>query len=232
MRLRPAVLIVLALIALLHFYIGARLLPDLPIGMAARIGGTVILMLSCVLMPMTLLARSVRQPWSDAMAWAGFLAMSLFSSLLLLTLVRDIVLGIAALCSAYSSIVTGSAVAVPALALAATLLGLISAQRRARIVNVDVPMNDLPAALHGFTIVQVSDIHVGPTIKRGYLDAIVDAVNRIDADMIAVTGDLVDGSVPMLAPHVAPLARLAARHGTYFVTGNHEYYSGAPAWIA
>lgn len=232
MRFRPFVLIVLALIALLHFYIGARLLPDLPISMAARIGGAVILIVSCVLMPMTLLARSVRQPWSDAMAWAGFLTMSLFSSLLLLTLLRDIVLGIALLSSAYSSIVTGSAIAVPALALAATLAGLINAQRRARIVNVDVPMNNLPAALHGFIIVQISDIHVGPTIKRGYLDAIVDAVNAVNADMIAVTGDLVDGSVRMLAPHTAPLARLAARHGAYFVTGNHEYYSGAPAWIA
>lgn len=232
MRFRPFVLIALALIALLHFYIGARLLPDLPISMAARIGGAAILMVSCVLMPMTLLARSVRQPWSDAMAWAGFLTMSLFSSLLLLTLLRDIVLGIALLSSAYSSIVTWSAIAVPALALAATLSGLFNAQRRARIVNVDVPMNNLPAALHGFTIVQISDIHVGPTIKRGYLDAIVDAVNAVNADMIAVTGDLVDGSVLMLAQHTAPLARLAARHGTYFVTGNHEYYSGAPAWIA
>lgn len=108
MRFRPFVPIVLALIALLHFYIGARLLPDLPISMAARIGGAVILIVSCVLMPMTLLARSVRQPWSDAMAWAGFLTMSLFSSLLLLTLLRDIVLGFALLSSAYSSIVTGA----------------------------------------------------------------------------------------------------------------------------
>jgi predicted MPP superfamily phosphohydrolase len=80
--------------------------------------------------------------------------------------------------------------------------------------------------------VQISDIHVGPTIKRGYLDAIVTAVNALNADMIAITGDLVDGSVHALAPHTAPLARLTARHGAYFVTGNHEYYSGAPAWMA
>jgi predicted MPP superfamily phosphohydrolase len=61
--------------------------------------------------------------------------------------------------------------------------------------------------------------------------AIVDAVNRLNADMVAVTGDLVDGSVVELAAHVAPLARLASRHGTFFVTGNHEYYSGANEWI-
>src|SRR5947209_7768241 len=83
-----------------------------------------------------------------------------------------------------------------------------------------------PDALHGFTIAQISDIHVGPTIKEAYVRAIVDAVNRLDADMVAVTGDLVDGSVAELAVHVAPLAGLASRHGTFFVTGNHEYYSG------
>ena len=49
--------------------------------------------------------------------------------------------------------------------------------------------------------------------------------------MVAVTGDLVDGSVAELAGHVAPLAALRSRHGTFFVTGNHEYYSGAHAWI-
>jgi predicted MPP superfamily phosphohydrolase len=86
--------------------------------------------------------------------------------------------------------------------------------------------------LHGFTIVQITDIHIGPTIKRRHLDAIVDAVNDLDADMIAVTGDLVDGSVRHLSEHTQPMARLTARHGAYFVTGNHEYYSGAVGWIA
>ena len=57
-------------------------------------------------------------------------------------------------------------------------------------------------------------------------------MNRLDADMVAVTGDLVDGSVRELAAHVAPLAALRSRHGTFFVTGNHEYYSGAAGWVA
>jgi hypothetical protein len=97
---------------------------------------------------------------------------------------------------------------------------------------VDVPVRGLPEALHGFTIAQISDIHVGPTIRSGYLQAIVHRVNSLGADMVAVTGDLVDGSVAELAGHVAPLAALRSRHGTFFVTGNHEYYSGAQAWIA
>jgi hypothetical protein len=112
-----------------------------------------------------------------------------------------------------------------------TLWGLVNARRTARVVQVDVPIAQLPPALHGFSIAQISDVHVGPTIKRGYLQAIVERINALQADMVAVTGDLVDGTVQELAHHVAPLAGLNSRHGTFFVTGNHEYYSGAHAWV-
>jgi predicted MPP superfamily phosphohydrolase len=111
-------------------------------------------------------------------------------------------------------------------------VGFFNARRRAGVRRVDVPIANLPASLHGFTIAQITDIHVGPTIRRNYLDAIVDAVNELDADLIAVTGDLVDGSVAHLAQHTQPLARLSARHGAFFVTGNHEYYSGVEAWVS
>ncbi len=85
--------------------------------------------------------------------------------------------------------------------------------------------------LDGFTIAQVSDVPVGPTIKRQYVEAIVETVNRLDCDRVAVTGDLVDGSVAELADHVAPLAGLRSQEGSFFVTGNHEYYSGAASWV-
>lgn len=236
MRSRSFVFIVLSSVALLHFYIGSRLLPALPIGTAGRVAGGLLLMLSCVLMPMALMARSIkRQPWSDRLAWAGYLTMSVFSSLFLLTLIRDITLVLAALFAPVAlraGFTMASAIAVPVLTALATLIGLVHALRRARVIDVEVPIRNLPAALQGFTIAQISDIHVGPTIKRGYLDAIVDAVNGLNADVIAVTGDLVDGSVRDLSPHTAPLARLSARHGAYFVTGNHEYYSGERAWTA
>lgn len=236
--MRPSrfILIASSLLVLLHAYIGLRLLPDLPIGTAGRVAGGLALLLSCLLMPLGLMVRSIeRQPLADRLAWAGLLMMGGFSSLLVLTLLRDIVLGIAALllpATDMPPVVRWSAIAVPLLAALATLIGLVNARRRARVVEVDVPLAGLPRALHGFIIVQISDIHVGPTIKRGYLDAIVDAVNGLEADMIAVTGDLVDGSVEQLAVHTAPLGRLSARHGAYFVTGNHEYYSGAAAWVA
>lgn len=99
------------------------------------------------------------------------------------------------------------------------------------IERVRVPIARLPAQLDGLKIVQLSDVHIGPTLGKEFLDGIVDQVNALSPDVIAITGDLVDGSVERLAEHVAPLARLRAKHGVFFVTGNHEYYSGAPEWV-
>ena len=222
---------------LLHAYVGARVAPALPDGAALFVA---LLVASALLMPMTLLARRVRsQPWADRLAWAGALAMGLFSSLFVLTLLRDALLLAAALIGAVAPgdlanlpLARWSAVAVPLLGLLVSVWGFVNARRTAAVVSVDVPIAGLPAGLHGFTIVQISDIHVGPTIKNAYLRRIVESVNRLDADMVAVTGDLVDGTVRELGGHVAPLAGLSSRHGTFFVTGNHEYYSGAPAWVA
>jgi predicted MPP superfamily phosphohydrolase len=234
MRLRFSTITVFTILGLLHAYIGMRVLPDLPVAPAIRVLGALWLVASFVLVPAGLLSRSIkRQPLSDRVAWAGLFAMGMFSSLLVLTLLRDVVLSIAALLGAHTpALASWSAAAVPLLTALVTLIGFVNARRVAKVVDVEVPIANLPAALHGFTIAQISDIHVGPTIKRGYLDAIVDEVNALNADVIAITGDLVDGSVRHLAPHTEPLSRLAARHGTYFVTGNHEYYSNAHAWIA
>jgi predicted MPP superfamily phosphohydrolase len=118
-----------------------------------------------------------------------------------------------------------------ALTFFSTVTGLLIA-RRPRLVEVDIPVTGLAPALHGFSIAQISDLHVGPTIKRGFVERIVARVNCLKSDLIAITGDLVDGSVQDLSTHTAPLADLTARHGVYFVTGNHEYYSGERAWTA
>ena len=109
--------------------------------------------------------------------------------------------------------------------------GIYEARRRPTVVEVSVPISDLPPEFEGFRIVQISDIHTGPTIKRDYVQIVSEQVNRLEADLIAFTGDLVDGSVAALRNDVAPLKELSAPHGAYFVTGNHEYYSGAEAWI-
>ena len=231
----PFILTVTALIGLLHAWIGWRLLPDLPLGDTGSAVGIVSLLLSSLLIPAGLLARSIRrQPLSDRMAWAGLLAMGLFSSLFVLTLLRDAALLASnfLISDALHAVLTrGSAPAVPLAAALLTLVGLVNARRPAQVVEVDIPIAELPEALHHFTIAQISDLHVGPTIKRRHIERVVEQVNAIGADLIAITGDLVDGSVRELSGHTAPLAGLAAPHGAYFVTGNHEYYSGAAAWV-
>jgi predicted MPP superfamily phosphohydrolase len=231
---RIFIAIVCSILALLHAYIGWRILPDLPLPDACKLLGGLWLLLSFVLVPAGMWARALaRPPWSDRLAWAGMLAMGLFSSLLVLTFLRDMLFLLADLLDYYSmAFVNDTAAMVPLLAFAVSVIGFINARRVASVRDVDVPIAKLPPALHGFTIAQISDVHVGPTIKRAYLDAIVDKVNRLMPDLIAVTGDLVDGSVKNLSPHTAPLGKLAARHGAYFVTGNHEYYSNADDWIA
>ena len=237
-RHRPSRFIrnIVALIAFLHVYVGVRLLPALPIAPLGRVLGALALCASFALIIVGARARRMQNSsFAANVAWLGSLTGGFFSSLAVLTVVRDVVLGPAVLLSSRgeaATLETASAIAVPLLAILATVLGFVGARRRPRVVDVEVPLPGLPPALQGFTIAQISDVHIGPTIKRDFLRRIVEIVNSLEADLVAITGDLVDGSVEQLAVHVEPLSRLRARHGTYFVTGNHEYYSGAAAWIA
>jgi predicted MPP superfamily phosphohydrolase len=86
--------------------------------------------------------------------------------------------------------------------------------------------------MSGLRLVQLTDLHIGPILGRDWLASIVASVNALDPDVVVITGDLVDGSVETLREQVAPLADLRAKRGVYFVTGNHEYYSGVDEWIA
>jgi predicted MPP superfamily phosphohydrolase len=220
---------VVAVLLLLHVYIGVRLL--LPFGAPVQVAGAALLALCLWLLPKGWGAREGRGMWSAMLPW---LTMGFFSWLLVLTLGRDVTIiatGLALPPPLHQQWIRLSALAVMALTPAITFIGFFMARRVARVVNIDVPVADLAPELEGFTIAQISDIHVGATIKRKFVEAIVQRVNGLKADMVAITGDLVDGSVQDLASDTEPLARLESRHGTYFVTGNHEYYSGVHAWI-
>ncbi|MEO8857641.1 MAG: metallophosphoesterase [Burkholderiaceae bacterium] len=233
--------------ALLHAWIGWRIVPALRAlagwpATAWSLG--LLLLLSALLMPLAFrLARRADKPgWLAAGVWLGLVLMGMFSSLFVLTFLRDVLLLLAWLLYwllslgglrlfSLDAVQAVTAGAVPLLALAATVWGFWNARRTAAVLPVDVPIRGLPQALHGFRIAQISDIHIGPTIHGPYLRRIVARVNGTHPDMVAITGDLVDGTVANLAPQVASLADLRSRHGTFFVTGNHEYYSGALPWI-
>jgi uncharacterized protein len=221
----------IGLLLVLHLYIGWRIVPPLP-GAAAGVVFSVLLAASAVLIPLAFFGRRAKhREAADRWTWAGMLALGAFSMLFVLTVLRDLML-LVALPFDLPPLSAPSAMAVPLLAMAAVLLGLVGARRTAAVRNVEVPIDRLPAALHGFTIVQISDLHVGPTVKAPYVRAIVERINTLDADAVAITGDLVDGRVQDLVHDVSPLADLRSRHGSFFVTGNHEYYSGAAEWIA
>jgi len=222
------------LFLLLPGYVGWRLLSALSLGPREVFAGIALLVACCWLIPLSVRTRTMEnRRLAEALSWVGLTAMGFLSSLFVFTLLRDLVLLGARffLTNRQAALwVAPSAHWTLYLTVLITLAGFVIARRIPRVVEVNIPIAGLPRALQGFSIAQISDVHVGPTIKRGFVAAIVRRVNELNADLIAVTGDLVDGTVQQLSAHTAPLAELSARHGAYFVTGNHEYYSGESAW--
>lgn len=111
-------------------------------------------------------------------------------------------------------------------------VGFAAARRVPKVFNVEVKIPGLPEAFDGYHIVQLSDIHVGHSIDKDFILPIVEQVTSLAPDLVALTGDLVDGSVDLLRADVSPLAYLRAKDGVFGVTGNHEYYSGVETWCA
>ena len=180
--------------------------------------------------------RERRGVADDLLHVAGYLSMGWLSFALVLSLGRDIVLlatGWAAPLAGMDGFLRDSGAAwVLAGSFAALAAGALAALRGPRVRQVDVPVEGLDPRLEGVRIVQITDLHIGPTIRAAYIRRVVRAANDLGADLVALTGDFVDGSVARLARHVAPIADLQPAGRVYFVPGNHEYYSGAGPWLA
>jgi predicted MPP superfamily phosphohydrolase len=239
-RLAITLAVFTTLIFLVHRYFWGRLVRDpawpAPWGRALTIAVFALAASIPLLFPiMRSLPRAVNAP----LAWVVYTWLGLVLYLFLLTLASDIARGVAALAGALPKdperrrvLARAIAVAVGATSGVLGLGGMINVARGFVVRRVRVPLAKLPAHASGYRIVQMTDVHVGPTIGRGYVEEIVAKTNALAPDMVVITGDLVDGSVEQLGPLVAPLANLRARDGVFFVTGNHEYYSGADAWLA
>lgn len=117
------------------------------------------------------------------------------------------------------------------LTVGSTVLGIGQAHAEPNVKEVKVPIKDLPEQFEGFRIAQISDLHVGPTIGRRFAQTVVNRVNFLDADIVALTGDFTDGHVKDLKNDIAPIAELKSKYGVYYVTGNHEYYWDAVGWV-
>ena len=239
-----AILVVIGILAAAHYYIWARLVRDVGWSETTRRWLTVTVIGLGLSVPASfILSRQLPPKHGLFVLYVTYTWMGSVLTLLLTLgvgdLCRFIVEHFAAGALAGTSQPERRQFLQRAVAVAATLitgsstaLAIREALAEVEVKQVRVRLSRLPATMHGFTIAQISDLHLGPTLRDDFVRQIVDRVNSLDADLIAITGDLVDGTVEHLRDMVAPLSRLRARHGVFFVTGNHEYYLGVDEWIA
>jgi predicted MPP superfamily phosphohydrolase len=169
-------------------------------------------------------AWPVQSPKLRTLAWAGSIAVGVWATFIVLSLAEEPLrlLRIAR---------PGDALSLVAIAAGLAVVGLGQAVSGPSVREIEVPIEGLPKALTGLRIAHFTDLHVGPTIQRGYVQRVADLLKAARPDLIAFTGDLADGPVESLRPFLAPLKDLRAPLGVYFVTGNHEYYWGAERWL-
>lgn len=236
MRRRPLTLVIvlsvlIALVISAHAYIAARLVQEtaLPEPWSSwALASICALGLSIFAHP--IIERRFGPKAGRFLGWPAYLWMGTAFYLLLGLWVSDFLFLIVGAEGVDVARTRAAVVLVGTLVLVA--LGCFAALRPPAVKRVDVRIDGWPAALDGYRIVQLTDVHIGALIGRRFAEQLMQRCNALHADIIAITGDLVDGSVRHLDTAVAPLGELRARDGVYFVTGNHDYYSGADGWVA
>ena len=165
--------------------------------------------------------------------YASFLALGIFSCQFLYTFAGDIIVTVLkfAAPALAADVEQYNLPVLCAMTFITILAGMFQVNQGPFVEMVDIPLKNLPPAFDGFKIVQISDLHLSPTIKRPYTEKVVHMVNELQPDLIALTGDFVDGTVDELRDDAAPLGKLSAPHGVWFITGNHEYYWNPYAWM-
>lgn len=228
------------------YYIGWRLITSSHLAAPWNyVAWTALILLFLIAPGNMIMMRSGLEKLSHDLAWLSFVGLGLLSFLFTFVLFKDALwlLGIAGV-KIYSlfrasshdaskreflaqSINFGIVVGATSL----TAYGVFEARRRPAVREMDIALPNLPEAFNGFRMVQITDIHAGLTVERDFVERVVTMVNELNPDLVAFTGDMVDGSVRELRHHVAPFQDLSAKHGVFFVTGNHEYYSGVAPWL-
>jgi predicted MPP superfamily phosphohydrolase len=234
-----------AIIAGLHYYFWIRLVRDTQLSGLTRHLATSSVVGLALLLVATVSAGRLVPRLGRVLAWPGFIWMGMMFFLLVALLGTDVLRLLAMLASRWlgeGNTFDGSRRVFTARMLAgaaiASVGGLTAEAVRATrghiaVKRVEIFLQRLPASLDGTRIVQMCDMHVGGLLGREFVERVVRTANALAPDVIAVVGDLVDGTVEQLRPAIVSMAELRARHGVFFVTGNHEYYSrsGARAWM-
>jgi predicted MPP superfamily phosphohydrolase len=229
-------LVALVVTTIVHAYLHRRLIADTALPPRWRRVARVALAIAAALLPAGMAAllamRTAPRALQTPIMWCAFVWSGLLSFLLPLLFVSEAARVLPA--SPERRRVMARIIALTSGGISAILGGVatVAARRPLVVTRVRARLPRLDESMRGYKIVQISDLHVSATIGRDLVEAVVARVNALSPDLVAVTGDLVDGSVEELGPLVASLAQLRARDGVYFVTGNHEYLSGASEWVA
>ena len=251
------ILVFSAILAVIYGYAGWRIIVPaaLPDHWNTALWSLIIFLWLIIPLRFIFWFQKLESDWVDRLAWLGYIGIGIFAILFALIFTKDILWLIFLLGEKGVSYILGLINGTPTMPITANperrrfilnmvntgilgitglyiSWGLYTAKSRIRVKNVNIFVPDLPDEFDGFTILQICDIHVGPTIKRNFVQRIVDMAKDISPDLIALTGDLVDGSVPGLENEVEPLSELKVPYGKFFVTGNHEYYSGVKPWVS
>jgi len=238
-------IIAIGVLWLMHGYVAWRIIPTLGISSSQTIlAYTAVFILSLLpILPIILRMGGNESKLIDKFSFVGYTSLGFFTLSFFIFVAKDLVLQLIALLghiinednpfddSKRDFIKRSINISMITLAGSATVYGFYSARKGPFIIKHDIYIKKLPDAFENFSIVQISDLHVGPTIKRPYVEDVLEKISRLNPDLIAVTGDLVDGSVKYLKSELQPLKDMIAPYGTFFVTGNHEYYSGVDQWL-
>jgi predicted MPP superfamily phosphohydrolase len=224
-----------------HYYLWARLIRDPMWPSPWRQLATIALVLLALSIPASMMAwRTMPRNIAIPVSWVGYVWMGSMFLLLVLLWGGELARWSWVKYASFASVNSGRreflaqllAGGAGAFGVALSGWGVWSAIRPVEVKRVAIRLEKLPQSLSGLRLVQLTDMHVGLTIGGDFVEDIVRKVNAIEPDIVAITGDLIDGSVEDLGHAIAPLGEIRAKLGTYFVTGNHEYYSGADPWLS
>lgn len=225
-QVRRRLFLVIAILAATHFYIWWRFVHAAALPLPWHVlASAAIAALAPSLPAATIGLRGVPRARARPLALVAYTGFGVSVYLLVFA-------GVTHLACALTGLAPRAAAAAGVLGAVLTVLyGLIHVARGPVVKRVRIPLARLPAAGDGYTIVHLTDVHIGRILGARFAAEVVAKVNALAPDLIVITGDLVDGRLDELRPHVEPLRALRARHGVFAVTGNHEYYWNAAAWL-